>query len=178
MLANGIILTEKKWLNIFFPNKPYVYIEIDEEYSEFLTDIVLFQDQGAARKYYNNLPDNYLGADGKGWNIWIEDNGYYWDYCAIWFDPSKNLNPNIFNLCLGNAKFWWADEYIPEGFSLNYSVQFKENIFFENETFELTEIDKAILGLLYWNSYDGMLGYFGSLDIFKQNLSNYDIDTP
>lgn len=169
---------EKVVNHIFSQIYPYVNIKIGEEYSEFFTDIVLFQDQGEAKKYYKNLPDNYLGADGKGWNIWTDNNGYYWDYCAIWFDPTKNLDPNIFNLCLGNAKFWFADDYIPDGLSLNYSVQFNENIFFENETFELTEIDKAILGLLYWNSYDGMLGYFGSLDNFKQNLSNYDIDTP
>jgi hypothetical protein len=157
---------------------PYVNIEITEEYKKYYTDIILWQDKSAAIKFDNNLTDNYLGADGKGWNIWYDDNGTYWERCSLWFDSSKNINSNIFNLCLGNGKWWWTEDYIPEGESLYYSVQFKDELFFENETFELTEIDKAILGLLYWNSFDSLLGYWGGLDAFKQNLSNYDIETP
>ena len=54
-----------------------------------------------------------------------------------------------------------------------YTYNFSKNTFVELEVSRLTDIDLALIGLVYNNSYDTLGGY-SSMSDFIQTLNSYD----
>lgn len=145
-----------------------VEIEIKDEYEKYYTDILVYNSKESINKDWG-LDINSPTVDQLGYfAVPLSDNQNYFDECLVWIG-SSNTKREIYK-CLGGSIYF---DVIAGKPVRNYSYNFSMDTFLELETNRLTEIDLALIGLVYNNSLDTLGGY-SSLEEFIKTLSSYD----
>lgn len=145
-----------------------VEVDIKDIYEKYYTDIVV----------YNNKDSVFKDRQVDLSNPQLDELGYFAtpmyqtnagvDECLVWI---ANLQHRIeIYKCLGVSKYF---DVLATGTVRDYTYNFSENTFVELEVPRLTDIDLALIGLVYNNSYDTLGGY-SSMSDFIQTLNSYD----
>ena len=145
-----------------------VEVDIKDIYEKYYTDIVVYNNKDSVFK------DRQLDLS----NPQLDELGYFAtpmyqtnagvDECLVWI---ANLQHRIeIYKCLGVSKYF---DVLATGTVRDYTYNFSENTFVELEAPRLTDIDLALIGLVYNNSYDTLGGY-SSMSDFIQTLNSYD----
>lgn len=145
-----------------------VEVDIKDVYEKYYTDIVVYNSKESVFKdrqldLSNPILDEigFIAIPMYTTNVGIDE-------CLVWVANMQYRN-EIYK-CLGVSKYL---DLLGNGISREYTYNFSEDTFVELEAARLTDIDLALIGLVYNNSYDTLGGY-SSLSDFIKTLNSYD----
>jgi len=144
-----------------------VEVDIKDTYEKYYTDIVVYNSKDSVLKdrqvdLSNPQLDElgYIAVPMYTTNVGVDE-------CLVWIANLQHKK-EIYK-CLGVSKYY----DVLRGNDREYTYNFSKNTFVELEVSRLTDIDLALIGLVYNNSYDTLGGY-SSMSDFIQTLNSYD----